>query len=162
MKTELTQARLRELLSYEPETGVFRWLSPKGRCPAGGVAGSPMGEGYLYVKIDGAKYYAHRLAWLYVHGQWPEHQIDHGNRVRADNRIANLRDATPKENMANRAARRLSPRWLPPGVAEINGRFKARITRGGKSKRLGSFGTAEEAWAAYCSAALGCLAERAV
>src|SRR5690606_5927947 len=96
---DLTAARLRELLHYDPETGIFIWL-PKPQSAfsksrhhkaaytryAGKVAGSLKKRGYCYIKIDGVMYGAHRLAWLYVHGCWPLNQIDHMNRQRADNR----------------------------------------------------------------------------
>src|ERR1700719_1662744 len=94
--------RLRELLSYDPETGVFRWLVRKRQnVKAGDVAGSFDGCGYCKISIDRRAYKAHRLAWLYMTGEWPPAEIDHINMNRADNRFANLRLATRHQNMAN-------------------------------------------------------------
>lgn len=104
---ELTAARLRELLSYDPETGIFRRLvSTSSTARAGDVAGGLNSEGYVRIRVDGVSYRAHRLAWLYVHGRWPTDQLDHRNGVRADNRIANLREATNVENGQNYGVRK--------------------------------------------------------
>jgi len=77
----ITQAGLKELLNYNPETGDFAWV--KSKKPAGGISS----YGYRRIIIDGKEHKAHRLAWLYTHGVFPEDQIDHINGVRHDNRI---------------------------------------------------------------------------
>jgi hypothetical protein len=98
----LTAERLRELLHYDPDTGVFTWLRVKGRrVRVGALSGKANGGGYFQIGVDGRIYYAHRLAWLYVHGEWPVASIDHVNCDRCDNRLANLRPATKAQNAAN-------------------------------------------------------------
>lgn len=98
----LTVERLKALLEYEPETGAFRWKSPTNQRIRRGIATGRVGtKGYLYIGIDRKSYMAHRLAWLYVHGHWPLEQIDHINRIKTDNRIANLRDVPDAINKLN-------------------------------------------------------------
>lgn len=101
-KSDLTAARLRELLHYAPETGVFTKRIKTGKWPAGHVVGTPDRHGYTTIWVDGTVHRAHRLAYLYVYGRWPEGDIDHVNRVRSDNRIKNLRAATRSENCQNK------------------------------------------------------------
>lgn len=102
----LTAERLRELLTYDPETGEFRWRYTRGCRARGQIAGTVTCLGYLTIAIDGRKYKAHRLAWLHVHGEWPYPEIDHINRIKLDNRLVNLRRATRAENNANRVVLR--------------------------------------------------------
>lgn len=100
-KRELTQALLKEYLSYEPETGNFTWSKQfTNRCKVGSIAGTLM-KGYIRIGLHGQRYDAHRLAWLYVYGKWPKLEIDHINHYRADNRINNLREATHSQNNCN-------------------------------------------------------------
>lgn len=103
----LTQARLKELFSYDAETGVFRRLCAPGKRSdlSGEVAGSKYGQGYLHINVDGRKYKAHRLAWLYVYGLWPNGRLDHRNLQKDDNRIDNLREATCSQNEQNKPLR---------------------------------------------------------
>ena len=98
----LTHARLIEMVHYDPETGSFTHLVDRQGCRAGGVAGCVDGAGYLCLKLDQQKYYAHRLAWLYVTGEWPSHEVDHKDRNRANNKWLNLRPATDKQQAENR------------------------------------------------------------
>lgn len=150
----LTAERIREILHYDPDTGVFTWRVPKGkRVKAGSVAGSMESDGYVRIKIDDRKYRSHRLAWLYVNGCWPIDQLDHINGSRSDNRIANLREATNSENQQNRAmpANNTSG-FTGASFDRVAGRWKARIRVGGKLCHLGYFSTASEAHAAYLSA----------
>ena len=90
----LEALRLRELLSYDPDTGLFRWSKNKGSKDAGELAGCVSPKGYILIGIDGCLYLAHRLAWLYVHGEFPEKDIDHRDQDKSNNRICNLRLAT--------------------------------------------------------------------
>jgi hypothetical protein len=100
--TELTQERLKELLHYDPETGIFTNLTQRGgHAKKGAVAGTKNSIGYVCIRIDYDQYRAHRLAWLYVYGEFPEKFIDHMNEIRDDNRIINLRLATHQENLHN-------------------------------------------------------------
>lgn len=102
----VTQERLLELLVYDPLTGLFtNRIDRNARAPAGDIAGDPTGTGYWRIQIDKRRYQAHRLAWLYVHGYFPDVQIDHRNGDRMDNRLDNLRLATNKQNHENVALR---------------------------------------------------------
>jgi len=143
----LTQNRLKWLLKYSPDTGEFRWLVTKGRCRAGALAGATDAGGYRVIRVDGVLYKAHRLAWLYAYGRWPDGLLDHINRVPSDNRLANLRRATQSENMhnANRRSRSGVPgvRWR----AERN-RWVAQIRVGYRNHVIGSFVSKDEAIAA--------------
>jgi len=96
----LTQKRLRELLFYNSETGDFMWLVSRGGVSKGTIAGT-ISHGYVLIRIDGIYYRAHRLAWLYMTGEWPADEIDHINRDKSYNAWCNLREATKSENMIN-------------------------------------------------------------
>lgn len=100
----LTPESLRELVKYDPDTGVFIRTVDQGRWKAGEIAGGPQNRGYLRIAVAGERHLAHRLAWLYMTGQWPQENVDHRNGVRTDNRWTNLRAATPKQNQMNRGA----------------------------------------------------------
>lgn len=149
-------ARLIELLDYSPETGQFRWKVTRNArfARAGDVAGSLDRHGYRQIKIDGRLHLAHRLAWLWKYGEWPEGDLDHINLNADDNRIANLRLATRSENHANRRARVDSKSGLK-GVhfEKARGCWIAHIVWRGKRRKIGRFATAEEAYDAYCKAA---------
>jgi len=99
----ITQKRLKELVEYDAETGVFtRLTSPARRVKVGDVFGNKhRASGYMQGMIEGKRYTMHRLVWLYVHGVFPEEEVDHINGVRADNRLANLRSVSHKENSRN-------------------------------------------------------------
>ena len=149
-----TSERLRELFHYDPETGAFVRRVRVGRYQVGEEAGSVSKvSGYREIGVDGRLYLAHRLAWTMVHGEPPKY-IDHANGDRADNRIANLRAATNSQNMGNCRGHKDSAVPLkgvrrPPDYR----RFKAEIMVEGRKFDLGLFDTAEEAHAAYVSAA---------
>jgi hypothetical protein len=99
---ELTQDRLKELLEYDPDTGLFVWRVSCGTARRGDVAGGPHGSGYLRIRLGRGRYYAHRLAFLYMTGALPLAEVDHIDRDRANNAWGNLRSATRSENAANR------------------------------------------------------------
>jgi len=135
----LTHERLRELLHYDPETGVFTWRVTRGRALVGAVAGFNGAHGYRYIKIDQVNHFEHRMAWLYVHGSHPLGEIDHKNEAKADNRIANLRDVSRMQNMHNqRAARRGNLSGLR-GVDWHQGKWQARIQVNKRAIYLGVF-----------------------
>jgi len=103
-----TQQELKQLFSYQPDTGEFRWLTSirNGAIKQGDLAGSKNNDGYTMIKVRGRTYAAHRLAWLYVYGAQPSSGIDHINGIRTDNRLANLRLATFKQNNENAGIRK--------------------------------------------------------
>jgi len=151
--------RLKALLHYNPDTGIFTRLQPTHRRNSTGVVvGSDNGLGYLTVSLDRVSYRLHRLAWFYMTGEWPEFQIDHKNTIRSDNRWWNLREATTKENTHNqrKAHRHSTTGFL--GVRRfrhhVRGpkRYIAVITADGSRKHLGIFDTPELAHAAYVAA----------
>lgn len=147
----ITQERLREVLRYEPETGKFYWLSSrKGvKLNSGLVAGCVAdycGAKYLKIRIDKKLYFAHRLAWLWLHGEWPNPEVDHVNRDGLDNRAANLRQATSRQNKANRIVK--NPAGFR-GVTPNGNRWVAQCWG-----YLGSFATAREAAMAFDVAAI--------
>jgi hypothetical protein len=148
---ELTAEYLRSVLNYDPETGIFTWrVSPKfSGVRAGDRAGCPDGIGYLQIGVQGKVYRAHRLAWLYVYGYWPNDQIDHVNRDRADNRIANLRAATSHQNALNmgKACNNTSGHTGVVWHKNVS-KWGARIKHNQKSIYLGLFENLEEAVAA--------------
>lgn len=154
-REELTVQRLRELLDYDPETGVFTWRVRRGGAAvAGSVAGSIRDDGYRDIKVDGPNYMAQRLAWLYMTGSWPTDEIDHKNCVRADNWWENLREATHSQNTKNALTRRDNTSGFK-GVSfyKRNSRWQARIKHAGRQRHLGYFDTAAEAHAVYRAAA---------
>jgi hypothetical protein len=152
-KTDLTAERLRELLHYDPETGVFTRLScPYRRDREGQVAGSKRLDGYWAIVIKGDVHFGHRLAWLYTFGVWPTKQVDHINGVRDDNRLNNLREATNAENQQNRKTNVGQDESSRGTRHRKNGRWAAVINVNGQRKSLGYYGTQEEARKAYVTA----------
>lgn len=151
----VTQARLKELLRYEPETGVFTWLvAPRRGMFPGDVAGCWSEPAGWVIRVDCRLYLAHRLAWLYMTGEWPKNEIDHIDVSRRNNRWANLREATRRQNQANTPKQSNNTSGFK-GVSFQRGvnKYRARIKAHGKKMSLGCFDTAEEAHLAYRSAA---------
>jgi hypothetical protein len=151
---KLTAARLREVLTYFPETGEFVWkVSLCGRFAAGRRAGCLLPTGYRIIGIDGARYLSHRLAWLYVHGVWPSALLDHKNGIRSDNRIRNLRECSAVENSRNRPGNMGRLGFKGVTLDKRSGRWYAKIFVDSKAIHLGSFESTIEAAAAYDAAA---------
>ncbi len=154
-KTDLTAQRLRELLHYDPETGVFTWLeSLSFRAPVGTAAGTAQKIGYTIIGICGVRYYAHRLAWLYIHGRWPTNHIDHINGLKSDNRAVNLRDVSRSTNLQNlrRAPAQNKTGLIGATWDKSRSVWSAQIRVGGRNKSVGRFATAQEAHEAYIAA----------
>jgi hypothetical protein len=154
-RNDLTAEYVRSILEYNPGTGELRWKwredvgSRWNTRYAGKAAGSVRSDGYLKITINDRRYLAHRLAWLYVHGEWPPDQIDHIDCDPGNNRIANLRLATRQENSRN-VGRRANNTTGVPGVYWHKGRskFMARIKVDYQTIYLGLFDTLAEATAA--------------
>ncbi len=155
----LTQERLKELLHYDPNTGVFTRRVNTSRGKAGTVAGSrnvckETGKVRMRVSISRVVYWQHVLAWLYMTGNWPDNEIDHKDGDSANNRFDNLRDVTRVINCQNRVRPQTDNKCGFLGVFWEK-RFHvwiAKVTVGKKSIHVGSFKTPEEAHAAYVQA----------
>lgn len=148
----LTCSYLREILHYNPATGVFTWKRKSKSIREDGIAGTITDYGYINISIDCKLHRAHRLAWLYLYGYMPD-KIDHKNRNPADNRIDNLRPCDNRTNAANSKLRKDNKTGLK-GVSfcTASGKYVANITISGKLKYLGSFRTKEDAHAVYVKA----------
>lgn len=152
-----TADEVRQLIDYDPDTGILTWR-PMTRAECGSemawrarhsvfgkAAGSIMPNGYRSLLFRGRRYYAHRMAWLLMEGEWPCVDVDHINGVRDDNRWINLRAATRSQNHQNRIGNPATgASWH-----ERMGRWRAVITLGRRQKHVGYFDTQEEAAAAY-------------
>ena len=150
----ITSERLRAIYAYDPETGFFNLRKKRGNRKVSQAAGTTSGPGYRSITIEGKKYLAHRLAWHYVFGAWPEGQLDHMNAVKDDNRIANLRIATMSQNKLNAPIAKTNT----SGVKNVNWnrrlqKWHARVRIDGKRVHLGLFESMEAAADAYAAAA---------
>lgn len=142
----LAADRLRTLFAYDEATGLFI------RRSSGQTAGHKHSAGYLSIGIDGRAYLCHRIAWLYVHGEFPVDQIDHINGNRADNRIANLRQCSNAENCQNVRPHRDGAGLLGTSWEKRRGKWQAGIGINGKRIHLGYYASREDAHAAYLQA----------
>ncbi len=97
----ITQEHLKSILDYDLDTGLFKWKVAKQGIKIGDIAGT-IKDGYIRIRIEGHQIYAHRLAWFYIHGNYPEKYIDHINGVKTDNRLCNLREANASQNALNK------------------------------------------------------------
>lgn len=151
-KTSITADELRQVIRYEPETGLFFWTGkPRVGVTEGKRAGNyDKKSRYRRIRIWNIEYKAHRLAWLYVHGVWPG-DVDHINGDPSDNRLCNLRESSPSQNLANQK-KRVDNSTGFKGVARRSNASGYRAHLCGQY--LGSFATAEDAHEAYQQAAL--------
>ena len=156
LRKRVTQERLREVLNYDPETGVFTWRVPRqGTGGVGSVAGrvNP-GNGYIDICIDYRRYLGHRLAWLYMTGEWPTNDVDHKDRIRTNNAWSNLRAATRAQNLAN-AGKRRGSKTPYKGIQKAGkSGWQALITVRGVRRCLGTYRTPEQAAEAYKAASI--------
>jgi hypothetical protein len=151
----LTAERLRNLLHYDPHTGQFTWLAKaRGGVTVGYVTGYRSKRGDIVITVDYVQRKAHRLAWLYMTGEWPKEDIDHKNGNSADNRWVNLREATVSQNLANQRIRSNNTSGFK-GVTwdKAKRKWAAQIRVKGRHIHIGRFASAEEAHSAYCDAA---------
>lgn len=159
----ITLERLKELVTYAPETGLFYWkIKPRGGCKGaniGDVAGTiqKTGKGkwnYRTVCLDQKVYYAHRLAWFYMTGKWPPKYVDHINCDGCDNRWENLRLANNSQNGYNaRLSKRNKFGFKGVYLNKRDGTYSAEIRNNWQKYHLGNFKTPEEAHQAYVAAA---------
>lgn len=150
---KITQSRVKELLNYNPLTGNFTWIVNRGSAKIGYTAGRKDTSGYIQISIDGRRYMAHRLAWLYIYGTWPADEIDHKYRDRANNRIEDLRPAEDYEQLQNISTRNDNTSGYI-GVKKHGrkkNRWQASIQVKGTRHYLGTY-AAEEANFAYSEA----------
>jgi len=158
----ITQDRLKEILHYNPNTGIFTWLKRKqtdfktlaslnsfNNKHAGKIAGTLDTDGYVLIRIFSKSYKAHRLAWLYIYGEFPENGIDHENHIKNDNRIYELRPANALKNARNRLLNKNNTTGVS-GVCwrKYINKWEARISVKGKYIHLGSFTDKKDAIAA--------------
>lgn len=146
--------KVRDLLHYDPDTGVFIWKVGR-QCTRGiGSVAGTVCNGYWSITINGLQWKAHRLAWLWMHGEFPPNgmQVDHINGARLDNRISNLRAVTQFGNMQNLRCVRRETRAGLLGVGPAGKKWAAQITTAGERQYLGTFSTPEQAHAAYLTA----------
>jgi hypothetical protein len=145
----ITAARLREILHYDPETGVFTWRERSARkIHIGDIAGTKTRYSYLSITIEGRRKFAHCWAWLYMTGQSPSGQIDHKNMVKDDNRWGNLRLSNKSLNGANSVVRKSNPTGVKGVHLDGNG-YRARVKYHGREIYLGHFTGIADAAAAY-------------
>lgn len=148
-KELLSAEDIRSHIEYDKDTGVFVWKPRRWRS-AKGVAGSLHPHGYIVITIDNVQYPAHRLAWLHYYGEWPKEELDHKDTNRSNNRIENLREATPLQNRANTAP--IGESGIK-GVRKRRNKWEASIIHEGVYTYLGTFDIAEEAAMSYNSKA---------
>lgn len=152
-KYTLTCEQIKKLLHYNPSTGVFTRITPARGIAVGDIAGSTERDGYVRVRIYPFHYPAHRLAWVYMNGEWPDKEIDHIDGNRSNNAIHNLRLATRSENKQNtKKAPKGSKSGLLGARATKDGKFVSGIMVNGVVRHLGTFSTAIDAHHAYMNA----------
>ena len=139
MSILLTQKRLQEQLHYNQNSGIFTWRAVRVGVKFGGIAGHTRNGKYVVIGLDSNLYYAHRLAWLYVHGYFPEGELDHINRVCSDNRIKNLRHVSRKCNRRNVGNTCMNNSGIKGVYSVNNDVWAAQIKNNGVMKYLGRF-----------------------
>ena len=148
----ITKKRLKDVLSYNAETGIFTWnVNLRGKAAKiGFVAGTPSIRGSVHITVDGKKYLAHRLVWLYIYGEFPDDMLDHIDGNPLNNKITNLRECNNTQNGRNRLAQNNNTSGFK-GVSwhKTRGKWRASITLHGKHHHIGHFDSAEKASSAY-------------
>lgn len=155
-KQILTQELLKELLHYNHNTGIFTWIKTvNSRAIAGSKAGSKRKDGRIKINVNSVTYYAYRLAWLYMTGNFPKDQIDHINCNPSDNRFLNLRESTNAQNNQNKnkpISTNKTSKYIGVSFNKKMNKYVAQICKNRKSHRLGFFETQESAYTAYVKA----------
>lgn len=150
----IEQEYIKNILNYNPETGIWIWIFPRPKIRIYDVAGGMTNDGYIKIKIDGKKYFAHRLAHLYMNGCWPEFEVDHKDLNKANNKWDNIREATRVQNFGNQ------PKYLN-NKSGIKGvcwdkaakKWLSQIQVNNKKIKLGRFENINDAAEAYRQAA---------
>jgi len=144
----ISQKELKQALNYDPDTGLFTWLSRRGPVNKGDLAGCETKTSerantpYIYICVNGKNYLAHRLAWLYVYGEFPEFNIDHDDGCGTNNRISNLLDAPQSSNTKNRRLQKNNCSGINGVTWDISHlKWRAYIGSEGKTINLGLFDT---------------------
>ena len=154
----INQEFLKEYFSYDPETGLFTVikLTPRNRrSKVGELSGCNHNCGYTSIRVNKKTYLAHRLAWLYIYGEFPKGHLDHINGIKTDNRICNLRIADDSLNQQNRKAAQSNNKtsgMLGVYFEKQRNKYRARIKYDGLTHCLGFFDTKENAHDAYLKA----------
>lgn len=148
-KNNLTQSQLKAILHYNKDTGEFTRSVQVGPFKKGTIAGTKLNTGYISIRVNKTYFQAHRLAWLYIHGNWPKGWIDHINHIKSDNRISNLRDVTWSDNLHNLSSAKKQNKSKLLGVSPYKSRWIAQIQRNGKKIHIGIFDTPEQAHQEY-------------
>jgi hypothetical protein len=149
----ITQDRLKELLNYDPDNGIFTWKIKTNKVNIGDIAGnvSVALKGYVKIGIDKKQYWAHRLAFLYITGSLPKEHVDHIDGNPNNNKWDNLRSCSRNENYQNRSRKKNSTsKYLGVSWGKKSNKWQSRIQVNGKVNYLGCFDTEESAYAAYC------------
>lgn len=147
----ITQGQIKLLMEYNPETGTFTWkVRPrKGRVCPGDTAGTVRADGYVIIRISQVRYRAHRLAFLYMTGEWPPHEVDHIDGNPSNNSWENLRLATPCQNQQNQKLRKNNKSGYAGVSRRKDGKWQAHIKAQGRNIYLGMYPTAKDAGDAY-------------
>ncbi len=148
----VSQDRLKQLLDYSPETGVFTYKVRRGKFDAGHIAGTVCDDLRVDIVVDGRLYRAHRLAWLYVTGKWPEFEIDHRDTNPSNNSWANLRDVTSTVNKQNKRRAQSGKKYselLGAQWCKQSQKWKSSIRVDGKIRHIGFFASEQEAHEGY-------------
>ena len=148
----LTQQQVKENFDYHSDGYLIRITNTKNQVKINAKAGCLHSSGYIIIKLKNKPYKAHRLIWLWHHGEWPKQDIDHINMIRHDNRIENMREATRSQNCMNKTMYSSNKSGFK-GVYQRGKKFGAEIMLNYERIKLGIFETAEEAHNAYCQAA---------
>ena len=136
---------IRQRLSYDPETGIFRWKTyPKAKKMVGQIAGHVRKTGQIVILLNNKGYLAHRIAWAYVTGKNPQNQIDHINCDPSDNRFENLRECTALENCRNKRIQKNNTSEVK-GITRFRNKWSARVGVDGKKVFLGYFDSIQSA-----------------
>lgn len=143
----INQNQLHKILDYEPDTGLFKWkIRIANRIQKESFAGTLKGNGYLYIAINQKQYLAHRLAWLYVYGYFPEYGVDHINRIPTDNRICNLREVSQICNLRNTGNYSNNKSGVKGvGFDKQTSKWLSRITINQKTIKIGRYSNFDDA-----------------